>query len=166
MKLVEILLQEFKEEAAQTRKMLALVPFDKLDYKVHEKSFTLGRLAVHVAEIAGWWQECLIHDELDFAKGDFTPKVFENNEALLAYFDDLVAKSSQILNEVNESEFDKPWSMRQGEIIFFTKPKYEVVRTWCLNHWIHHRAQLGVNLRLLNIPLPGIYGPSADDAVG
>ncbi|MBL7764668.1 MAG: DinB family protein [Chitinophagaceae bacterium] len=163
MKLSQTLLEEFKQESVVTRKLLALVPMDKLDYKPHEKSMPLGRLSTHVAEIYGWWKECLIHDELDFAKGDFTPKVFHTNEELLNYFDDLLAKSIKILSEVSEEEFDKPWTMRQGEMIFFTMPKSQVVRTWCMNHLFHHRAQLGVYMRLLDIPIPGSYGPSADD---
>lgn len=163
MKLSQILLAEFQFEAINTRKLLALVPMDKLDYKVHEKSMSLGRLSIHLAEIAGWWKECLVNDELDFAKGDFTPKTFETNAELLAYYDDLVSKTEIILNEVSEEEFSKPWTMRNGEQIYFTMNKAAVVRTWCLNHWYHHRAQLGVYLRMLNIPVPGIYGPSADD---
>ncbi len=163
MSLNEILLAEFKHEAATTRKILEKVPLEKGDYKPHEKSMSLMRLATHVAEIAGWWKECLVHDELDFAKGDFTPKVFASSTEFLAYFDDLVAKAEVILNETPESEFAKDWTMRQGEMIFFTMPKAQVVRTWCLNHWYHHRAQLGVYLRLLDISVPRSYGPSADD---
>ena len=163
MKLSQILLAEFQFEAANTRKLLALVPMDKLDYKVHEKSMPLDRLSIHLAEIAGWWKECLVKDELDFSKGDFTQKTFETNAELLAYYDDLVSKTEIILNEVSEEEFAKPWTMRNGEQIYFTMHKSAVVRTWCLNHWYHHRAQLGVYLRMLNIPVPGIYGPSADD---
>jgi hypothetical protein len=102
-------------------------------------------------------------DELDFAAGDFTPKVFTKTEELIALHDDLVAKAEQILTSTPESEFEKMWTMRQGEMIFFTLPKHEVVRTWCLNHLYHHRAQLGVYLRLLDVPLPSIYGPSADE---
>ncbi len=157
------LLAEFKHEAETTRKFLALVPFDKNDFKIHEKSMSLERLSSHVAEIAGWWKECLIQDELDFAKGGFTPKTFVSNEDLLTYFDDLVTKTEVILNEVNDDEFSKPWTMRAGEQIYFTQSKAEVVRTWCLNHWYHHRAQLGVYLRMLDIKIPGAYGPSADE---
>lgn len=156
------LLAEFRMEAATTRKILERVPLEKGDYKPHEKSMSLMRLATHVAEIAGWWKECLVLDELDFAKGDFTPKVFNATIDLLAYYDDLVAKTEVILNDTPESEFEKDWTMRQGEMIFFTLPKAQVVRTWCLNHWYHHRAQLGVYLRMLDVALPGTYGPSAD----
>lgn len=163
MKHSESLLAEFKQESIATRRLLERVPMDRQDYKPHEKSMTLGRLATHVAEIHGWWKECLVNDELDFAVGDFTPKVLNNNEELVALFDDLVQKGEKILMEVEESEFDRLWTMRQGEMIFFTLPKRDVVRTWCMNHLYHHRAQLGVYLRLLDIPLPGIYGPSADE---
>jgi len=157
------LLAELKEEAAATRKLLALVPFEKADFKPHEKSMTLKRLSVHVAEISGWWKECLIHDELDFSKGDFTPKEYASTADILALHDDLVVKAEKILTETPESEFQKPWTMRNGEQIYFTMPKEKVVRTWCMNHLYHHRGQLTVYLRLLNIPLPGTYGPSADN---
>lgn len=162
MKLSQILLAEIKQEAIATRKLLELVPFDKTDFKSHEKSMTLLRLATHVAEISGWWKECLVQDELDFAKGDFTPKVYNSTADLLELHDSLMVKAEKILNEVSEEEFQKPWTMRNGDMIYFTSPKSEVVRTWCMNHLYHHRAQLGVYLRLLDVPLPGVYGPSAD----
>lgn len=162
MKLSQILLAEIKQEAVATRKLLELVPFEKADFKSHEKSMTLLRLATHVAEISGWWKECLVLDELDFAKGDFTPKVYNSTADLLELHDTLMVKAEKILNEVSEDEFQKPWTMRNGEVIYFTSPKSEVVRTWCMNHLYHHRAQLGVYLRLLDVPLPGVYGPSAD----
>ncbi len=162
MSLNQQLLAELKEEAAATRRLLALVPFEKADFKPHEKSMTLKRLSVHVAEISGWWKECLIHDELDFSKGDFTPKEYASTADILALHDDLVAKAEKILTETPEAEFQKPWTMRNGEQIYFTMSKEKVVRTWCMNHLYHHRGQLTVYLRLLNVPLPGTYGPSAD----
>ncbi len=158
----EALIHEIKQEAVATRNLLALVPFDKLEYKPHEKSMTLKRLSVHVAEINGWWKECLVHDELDFSKGNFTPKECNSVEELLAYHDDLVEKSIKILSDINENEFQKPWTMRNGDQIYFTAPKAGVVRTWCMNHLYHHRGQLTVYLRLLNVPLPSMYGPTAD----
>jgi uncharacterized damage-inducible protein DinB len=162
MKLSQTLLAEVKEEAAATRKLLALVPLEKGDFKPHEKSMSLKRLTVHVAEISGWWKDCLVQDELDFSKGNFAPKEFNTTADLLAYHDMLVANSEKILNEIKEEEFDRPWTMRNGDQIYFTMPKSKVVRTWCMNHLYHHRAQLTVYLRLLDIPLPGTYGPSAD----
>lgn len=162
MKQSEILLAEVKQEAIATRKLLELVPFEKADYKPHEKSMTLLRLATHVAEISGWWKECLLDDELDFAKGDHKPKAFTSTEELVDLHDKHILQAEKILTEISEEEFAKPWTMRAGETIFFTKCKSEVVRTWCMNHLYHHRAQLDVYLRLLDVPLPGVYGPSAD----
>ncbi len=163
MTLAQTLLAEVKHEASNTRKLLALVPFDKAAFKPHEKSMTLKRLAAHVAEITGWWKECLLLDELDFAKDSGKPKEYHSTEDILAHHDELVANAEKILSEVSDDEFAKPWTMRSGEQVYFTMPKAEVVRTWCLNHLFHHRGQLVVYLRLLNIPLPGIYGPTADD---
>jgi uncharacterized damage-inducible protein DinB len=162
MKHSQILLAEIKQEAIATRKLLELVPFEKADFKPHEKSMTLLRLVMHVAEISGWWKECLLQDELDFAKGNGEPKVINSTADLVALHDKHILQAEKILNEINEEEFAKPWTMRAGDMIFFTKPKSEVVRTWCMNHLYHHRAQLNVYLRLLDIPLPGVYGPSAD----
>ena len=162
MKLSETLLAEFKEEAANTRKLLEIIPFEKNDFKPHEKSMTLKRLSTHVAEIAGWWKECLVNDVLDFSKGDFTPKELNSTADIVALHDDYVAKSIVILNEISDDEFAKPWTMRNGEVIYFTMPKGNVVRTWCMNHLYHHRGQLGVYLRLLDVPLPEMYGPTAD----
>lgn len=153
---------EVQQEALATRKILESVPMEKADWKPHEKSMALGHLARHVAEIPGWYQECLVNDELDFAAGDFTPVVLESNEALMAHFDKNMSRAEEILNSFPDEKIQDPWTMRQGEMIFFTMPKEQVVRTWCLNHWYHHRAQLGVYLRLLDIPVPATYGPSAD----
>ncbi len=157
------MLAEFEQECASTRKLLERVPLDKSEFKPHEKSMSLIALTTHVASIAGWWKECLLHDELDFAKGDFTPKVITTTDELLAYFDSLVESSKKILIETPDSEYANAWTMRAGEQIYFTLPKENVVRTWCLNHWYHHRGQLTVYLRLLDVPLPGMYGPTADE---
>ena len=153
---------ELQHEAASTRQLLALVPFEKANFKPHEKSMSLMHLATHIAETIGWWKECLVNDELDFSAGDFSPKVLNSIEELLGMFDYLVANAEKILAETPESEFFKPWTMRNGETIYFTMPKAAVVRTWCLNHLYHHRGQLTVYLRLLDVPLPSIYGPTAD----
>ncbi len=161
MSLAQDLLNELQQEAAVTRKHLAIVPFDKKDYQPHEKSETLGRLAIHIAEIIGWWAACINQDHLDFI--DFEPKDIQSVEALLAYFDGLLAGAEAALESVQAEDFDKNWSMRYGEEILFTLSKKEVLRKFCMNHLIHHRAQLGVYLRLLGLPVPAGYGPSADD---
>ena len=154
-------LQELTLEAAVTRRYLASVPFDKLDFQPTEKSEKLGRLAVHVAEIVAWWKSCVEADKLDFM--GFEPKEFTSSETLLAYFDGLLAEATKALSEVKNAEFKKKWSMTHGEEVYFTLPKKQVARLFCMNHWVHHRAQLGVYLRLLGVAVPATYGPSADD---
>ncbi len=163
MKHSQVLLAEVKQEAIATRKLLELVPFDKANFKPHEKSMALLNLAKHVAEISGWYKECILDDELDFAKDMGAPKTVNSTADLVALHDAHILQAEKILNEVNEDEFEKLWTMRAGEVIYFTLPKAQVVRTWCMNHLYHHRAQLGVYLRLLNVPLPGSYGPTADE---
>lgn len=155
------LLGELKQEAAITRKYLERVPFDKYAYQPNEKSESLGRLAIHVAEVVAWWKECLLNDELDFE--GFAPKEISTTDQLLAYFDGLVLEAVKVLSESQPEDFTKEWSMRHGATIYFTLPKKQVLRAFCMNHLIHHRAQLGMYLRLLNVPVPATYGPSADD---
>ncbi|NJM53972.1 MAG: hypothetical protein HC846_11650 [Blastocatellia bacterium] len=161
MSLAQDLLNELRQEASVTRRFLEQVPFDKLDYRPDEKSEFLGRLAVHVAEILGWWKSCLTQDELDFI--DFAAKEFATKEQLLSYFDDLLAEAEDVLQNAEDEDFNAEWSMRYGETVYFTLPKKQVVRTFCLNHWIHHRSQLGTYFRNLGIKVPATYGPSADD---
>ena len=155
------LLQELTLEAAVTRRYLESVPFDRLDYKPAEKSETLGRLAIHVAEIVAWWTACIHNDKLDFM--GFEPEDIKTTEALLAYFDTLLTDAKHALSTVKDEEFDREWSMTDGNDILFTLPKKQVARLFCMNHLVHHRSQLGVYLRLLDIPVPATYGPSADD---
>ena len=155
------LLNELKQEAAVTRRHLERVPFEKREFQPHEKSETLGRLAIHVAEIVAWWKECLVNSELDFI--DFEPKDITTTEQLLAYFDELYLDAVTALSAAAPEEFEKNWSMRHGDDILFTLPKKRVLRTFCMNHLVHHRAQLGVYLRMLDIAIPAVYGPSADD---
>jgi uncharacterized damage-inducible protein DinB len=155
------LMNELMLEGEVTRRFLERVPFDKLEYKPTEKSETLGRLAVHVAEIIAWWKNCVEKDRLDFI--DFEPKVIRSNNELLAYFDDLLTESKKALSEVKDEEFENDWSMTHGEEILFTLPKKQVIRTFCMNHLVHHRSQLGSYLRMLGISVPATYGPSADD---
>jgi uncharacterized damage-inducible protein DinB len=158
----ELLLEEVKQEAKATRTLLERVPFEKADYKPHEKSMTLKRLATHVAEINGWWKLCLTMDVLDFSKGDSKPKEINSTADILALHDDLLVKAEIILNNAADEKLKEDWTMRNGEVVYFTMPKAEVVRTWCMNHLYHHRGQLTVYLRLLDVPLPSIYGPTAD----
>ncbi len=157
------LIAELKHEGATTRKMLALVPTDKLTYKPHEKSMILENLAKHLAEIPTWTSVILNQDELDFAKPYPKTPSFTTSAELLAMYDKNLAEAIKVLEIVKEEEFFRNWTMRHGEQIFFTMPKAAVIRSWVFNHSVHHRAQLGVYLRLLNIALPSSYGPTADD---
>ena len=162
MSLNQRLLAEIKAEAAATRRLLERVPFEKADFKPHEKSMSLGRLATHVAEISDWWNVCLVQHELDFSGEGFVATVCNSTDDLLAIHDKGIAATEKILLETPESEFLNPWTMRNGEQIYYTAPKSDIVRTWCLNHLYHHRGQLTVYLRLLDVALPSIYGPTAD----
>ncbi len=154
-------LKELSLESQVTRRYLESVPFDQKDFKPAEKSETLGRLAIHVAEITAWWTACVDKDKLDFI--DFEPRDINTTEALLVYFDELLDEAKRALSGANDEVFDKEWSMTYGDEILFTLPKKQVARIFCMNHLVHHRAQLGVYLRMLNIPVPAVYGPSADD---
>jgi len=163
MTIAQEMLAEMQQEGIVTRKMLALVPLDNKDWVPHEKSMKLLPLARHLAEIQGWPKETVEQDQLDFANMDYTPPEVNSTEDLLAIFDKGMAKAKEILERTSDADLDKPWSMRNGEIIYFTMPKKQVMRTWVLNHTVHHRAQLGVYLRLLGVAIPGTYGPSADE---
>jgi len=156
-------LGELENEAKVTRQVLERVPADKFDWKPHEKSMTMGRLAVHCAEMFGWTKETLKSDVLDFATADFTPFEPSSNEELLAFFDDHIARAKTIIAETSDETFMTDWTMRNGDQVYMTMPKVAVLRTFVMNHIIHHRGQLSVYLRLLDIPVPSIYGPSADE---
>jgi uncharacterized damage-inducible protein DinB len=160
--LTNLFLEELKAEAGATRAILSLVPIEKGDYKPHEKSMKLMSLAVHVAEIPGWFGDATKKDVLDFATMEHKPFIPASNAELLAVYDKKINEAFTILETIDDEKLKENWTMRAGEIVYFTLPKSNVIRTWCLNHWYHHRAQLGVYLRMLDIPLPGTYGPSAD----
>lgn len=162
-RLASAFLAELENEAKVTRTCLERVPADKFDWKPHEKSMTMGRLSSHCAEMFGWTKETLKQDVLDFANADFKPFEPKSTEELLAFFDDHVAKAKIILSETSDETFLTDWTMRNGEQVYFTMPKVAVMRSFVMNHIVHHRGQLSVYLRLNDIPVPSIYGPSADE---
>lgn len=162
--LTENFLKEIEKEAITTRKMLALVPYDKAGWKPHEKSMTIERLAMHVAELPGWVAMALTTDELDFESSANTnpyPAISTTTE-LLSFFEDSLKKGMKELKNATDADLLPSWTLRGGEQIYDVSPKGDVIRV-SISQTIHHRAQLGVYLRLLNIPIPGSYGPSADD---
>lgn len=156
---------ELKHEAVVTRKMLERVPLSEFDWKPHEKSMTLGGLAAHVAEMTGWITETVNKDELDFAKMDYKPMRPATNEELLEYFDGEISKAMEALSGASDVHLMQPWTLRNGETIYFTMPRVQVLRGMCMNHIVHHRGQLSVYLRMKDVPIPSIYGPSADEKV-
>jgi uncharacterized damage-inducible protein DinB len=165
MSIKEPLIAELQQEAKTTRKILERVPMDNPDWKPHEKSMALGRLAVHVAELPNWVNMTLDTDELDFAKSAYNPPNAKSGKELASLLDKNVTEAVEALNKYDDAHYMTNWTLRNGEQIYFTLPKIAVLRSMVYNHIIHHRAQLGVYLRLLNVPLPGSYGPSADEQV-
>lgn len=163
MNIIPILLKEMEEEAAITRKMLAIIPDDKYDWKPHERSMNILQLSTHIAELPTWTSIALTTSELDFATLDFTPPAINNTAALLILFEKSYTEGKEALEKATEEDLLPLWTMRNGEQIYTVRPKHEVIRM-SFNQTTHHRAQLGVFLRLLDIPIPGSYGPSADDA--
>ena len=166
MSIAENYLAELKQEAVATRKILKSVPLEKGDWKPHAKNFSLLRLAAHVAEIPGYLTMTISTDELDFAKSNYKSPVPASSEELLAIFEKNLKEAEEALISCSDKDMQKNWTMRNGDTIFFSSPKVLVARSFCLNHLVHHRAQLGLYLRLLDIPVPGTYGPSADDKAG
>lgn len=162
MELITLLKQELNEESRTTRKMLSRVPPEKFDWQPHPKSMTLGRLASHVAELPGWVAMAVDTHELDFADNPYEPKDVKNTGELLDYFEESLKNAKEGLERIDVKDFNEPWTLRNGEQILNSYTKYSVIRM-AYSQVIHHRAQLGVYLRLLNIPIPGSYGPSADE---
>lgn len=159
---IQIFLKEMEQEAQTTRKMLSRVPNDKYDWKPHEKSMSVRSLATHIAELPSWVSMALTTSELDFAANPYQQEKVDNTDELLAYFERSLADGKSHLEHAEESELEKTWTLRNGNEVYNTSSKAEVIRmSYC--QIVHHRAQLGVYLRLLNIPIPGSYGPSADE---
>ena len=163
MPLNQSLLQELEQESINTRKMLQRVPEEHFGWKPHEKSNTLGRLASHVAEITHWVSRALAVDEYDLAEVNFKPANAATSSELMQIFEDKLAKAKEDLQNATDDVFMQNWKLRRGEQVMFELPKIAVIRSIALNHIIHHRAQLSVYLRLLDVPVPGMYGPTADE---
>ena len=155
--------QELKRELALTRRLLERVPSDKFDWQPHPKSMKLGTLASHMANLVGFLQMSLQGPETDMATVQFPPSPTETDEVLRRF--DLNAENiHKALADVDDATFNDMWTMRRGEQVFMQMPRTAVARVLVLNHLIHHRGQMSVYLRLLDIPVPAIYGGSADEA--
>jgi uncharacterized damage-inducible protein DinB len=163
--LVDAIAAEFRLESATTRRLLARVPEDRLGWKPHERSMTLGRLAGHLAELPGWAKPVLQADELDL--GAIPPEArgasATSAAALSELFERSVAAFVESAHDVPDARALEPWRLRRGERVLLETPRISALRGFVLNHHIHHRGQLSVYLRLLEVPLPPIYGPTADE---
>ncbi|WP_207436342.1 DinB family protein [Sabulibacter ruber] len=160
--ILDLLAKEMEQEAVTTRKMLSRIPNDKYDWRPHEKSMTIRQLATHIAELPSWVGMTLTTSELDFANNPYQPEVINTTDELLDYFERMLEDGRKHFAEGSDDQLDESWTLREGDTIYMTSSKYEVLRM-TNSQIIHHRAQLGVFLRLLNIPIPGSYGPSADE---
>jgi uncharacterized damage-inducible protein DinB len=166
MKISETMLPEFDQEMANTRKVLERVPAAKFSWKPHPKSSEFGALAAHIANMPDWAGLTLQTDSFDYAPPGAppyeTPK-FSSTDDLLAAFDKSVAEARTALAAADDGKMLAPWTLMAGGKTIMTMPRVAVIRTFVLNHIIHHRAQAGVYLRLNDIPVPGVYGPTADE---
>jgi uncharacterized damage-inducible protein DinB len=163
----ETILPEFDQEMASTRKVLERVPEDKLDWRPHPKSNTIGWNANHLAEMPGWVVNTLGASSLDIAPPGgptYQSPKRANRREILEVFDKNVAAARKALSAAKDAEMDQGWSLLKGGQTLFTMPRRAVIRSFVINHIIHHRAILCVYLRLNDIPVPGMYGPSGDDA--
>ncbi len=166
MKISDSLLPEFDQEMANTRKVLERVPEGKGDWKPHAKSSTLAALTAHIANMPDWAGLTLQTDSFDYAPPGAPPYVtptFASKKDLLAAFDKSVTQARSALAAADDSAMLSPWTLMAGGKTIMTMPKVAVIRTFVMNHTIHHRAQLGVYLRLNDVPVPGVYGPTADE---
>jgi len=162
MQIIQMFLNEVEQEAQTTRKFLSIIPNDKFDWQPHPKSMTIRQLSTHIAELPGWIPMAINTDELDFAQNAYKPEILNRTDELLEQFEKNLAAAKESLANTNEDVLAQMWTLRNGEDIYMTQTKAEVVRV-SISQTIHHRAQLGVFLRLLNVPIPGSYGPSADE---
>lgn len=157
-------LGDVERELAQTRRILERVPEEHFGWKPHEKSMALGSLASHVASLVHWQSTILASEELDLAAANPRPaEAPSSREELLRVFDAGVAALAGALAAASDEDLAATWTFRNGERVIMSEPRAAVIRTVGLSHIIHHRGQLSVYLRLLDIPVPGLYGPSADE---
>ena len=160
----DALLPEFDQEAATTRRVLERIPDDKFSFKPHPKSMDMASLATHLCELTNWTPETISKDSIDLASYDPSQrKIAASRAELLEMFDKSVASARAALATAEDAQLMQPWSLKSGEQTFFTMPKVAVLRTFVFNHSVHHRGQLSVYLRLNDIPVPAMYGPSADE---
>ena len=161
--IVEPMLNEFREEAAITKRVLARVPADKLTWKPHQKSMSLGQLSLHIASVPGALAKLSQLDEFDAAQANFDPPAPKNVEEIHAALDESIRVAEECLSGLSEQRALGPWRLVLNGKQVFSQPRIGMLRSIMLNHWYHHRGQLSVYLRMLDVPVPVIYGRSADE---
>jgi uncharacterized damage-inducible protein DinB len=163
MTMIESLTREFEHEATTSRKHLERLPADQLDWRPHHKSFTARALASHIVECVGWADAVLGKTEVDINPATHKSFEAESTADLLSAYDGKVADGRRVLAAATEADLLQPWRLRIAGRVRFERPRLIVMRDFCLSHLIHHRGQLSVYLRLLDVPVPGSYGPTADE---
>jgi uncharacterized damage-inducible protein DinB len=161
--IIEALCQEIESEGATARRVLERVPADQLTWRPHPKSMSMGQLALHVAQAPGFLANMALGDSFDFGTLDPTPAQPANTGEILTAHDESVKQATAIARQLGDAGMMREWSGLYGTTVLMKTPKAGLYRTLVLNHWIHHRGQLSVYLRLVNVPVPPIYGPSADE---
>jgi uncharacterized damage-inducible protein DinB len=163
MALIDLLIDEFGHEARTTRPHLERLPNDKLEWRPHRKSFTAGGLGSHIVECLGWAESIFLADEFVFDPVTFVSFAATSVDELLQAFDDRVARGADALSRASDADLARPWRLVMRGRVRVERPKAAVFRDFTLSHLIHHRGQLSVYLRLLDVPVPGSYGPTADE---
>lgn len=163
MSIAQVFSAELQHECSITRKYFERLPEDKFDFAPHAKSMKLGPLAGHLSEVPGWTRETVTLDELVFDPANYVPFLPATRAEILAKLDTSLAAALAALEGASDEHLMKPWRMLMGGQLLFELPRVAVLRSMVMNHLVHHRAQLGVYLRLLDVPLPATYGPSADE---
>lgn len=166
MTIAEILATDFDPEMASTRRLLERIPENDPGWKPHPKSMPIGRLALHTARLPDFLTRILTTEEMNMATDKFPDFVFESTSHLLSELDSRAAVAKQALMNSSDERLQATWKLLFGDRVFVEGSRMLLYRTMFLNHLVHHRAQLGVYLRLLDIPVPGLYGPSADESFG
>jgi uncharacterized damage-inducible protein DinB len=163
MNIKEILLAQIKKEAASTKRILEKVPFDEPEWKPHDRSMTIQRLASHIAEIPQWMGRILSADSFDMSKLPANRFFAKNNQELLHSQQEIMAVAVGLLENATEEQLQQHWKLKFGDKVFYDYPRIDMISHFVISHAIHHRGQLSVYLRLKDIPVPGMYGPSADE---
>lgn len=163
MKVIDWLAKQFDQETKTTRRHLERLPEDKLDWQPHEKSYTAGALASHLVECVKWTTDIFTKNEVNFDPATYKPYLAASTTELLEAFDKAVADGKRVLEGIDDEAAMQLWSLKFGGRTLFERPRMDVFRDFTLSHLIHHRGQYSVYLRLLNVPVPSTYGPTADE---